>query len=355
MKDYFPLMKLPNQVTLRLLFYILCTAFVALGVVFYFPSSQSHWLVMSALVGTLISQLFIAKHKILFLLLVALLAAIAACVPSLINNHLIILTLFLFAITFLTSFFGLRYPNSWPAMVVINFYAIYACSLVIHFAVETERFFYIIVGFGSAFIIYALFFRGRIVIDSKKALAECIRSLSDLAQTIFSVYITHDYVNIKFIYEKNLHADSDIFLYEIQRARQLIQKLDNHLAKNFLLALDKIEQIYELLLTLGLLVHRVADHSTFSVAEKELTAITASVVAYLQVLVNMLLTKNYSSAKVSSLSDDIFSLEEINQSALQVVAQEPIVFFIFIQDLRALNEILLQLSATITSIEGVST
>jgi hypothetical protein len=100
------------------------------------------------------------------------------------------------------------------------------------------------------------------------------------------------------------------------------------------------------------LINRVKDHSTFSVADKEFLAISSSVDAHFRRLAKAIHTKEVKAEQSNVLSEDIYELEEINRTVLQVVAEDPLVIMIFIQDLYALDKTLVKLSDAIIDLDG---
>jgi hypothetical protein len=114
---------------------------------------------------------------------------------------------------------------------------------------------------------------------------------------------------------------------------------------------DYIEQLYEILQSLGLMAQRVDDHATFAVAEKELLTLSSVISGRLRRLAASVTQKQREPASATTLSEAIFEMEEVSRTVLQVVARDPLVFTIFIQDLYALDRLCLQFTAAL-QIEG---
>jgi hypothetical protein len=178
-------------------------------------------------------------------------------------------------------------------------------------------------------------------------LSKSVCRLAGLSRAIFSCYMTHNYMDNYFNHEKTLHSERSRYLYEINQARCWVDKTTGAPQHFFLRIIDLLEQAYEVLQAISLLIYRVEDHSTFAVADKEFLAISGSVVNEFDRLAEQLRRKKSSIARTNILNENIYEFEEINRSALQVVAREPLVFMIFIQDMHELDRVLMQLSAEI--------
>lgn len=171
--------------------------------------------------------------------------------------------------------------------------------------------------------------------DVNVALAKCLQRLSQLNQAIFTCYLTRDYFEQHYVYEKLFHDRRRDFLFAMKKFRRY---------KNYEDISRHIENLYEIILSLGLLIYRVPDASTFEIASKEFYAITENLSVMFRDLSAFLLDKKDFPSLPFSLVENIQQLEEVNQSALQLVSPDPMVFLIFIQDLQALNIVLTELS-----------
>jgi len=148
----------------------------------------------------------------------------------------------------------------------------------------------------------------------RSVLSKCLLALSRLAEAVFQCYLNQDYIEKYYYYEEELQERLAIALSHMTRLRQ-----QNHPE------LEKLEHIFEIILSLGNLRYRVSDSTTFDVVKKELTDISVN------------LTMAFADKqKLADFLESIYRLEDVNRSVLQVVAHEPMAFLLFIHDLHVL-------------------
>jgi hypothetical protein len=194
-----------------------------------------------------------------------------------------------------------------------------------------------------------IFTRGRLEADISLVISNSVLRLVKLSHAIFRSYVTHNYAEEHFNYERKLHKCRSDFLDTMNQARLLLGKMRVKEQQKFSLLLDDVEQIYEILQSLSLLVYRIEDHSTFAVADKEFLAISSGIDTHLRQLAKALTAKKHKPSPASVLGENIYELEEINRTVLQVVASDPVVFMIFIQDLYVLDKVIARLSNAIVA------
>lgn len=148
---------------------------------------------------------------------------------------------------------------------------------------------------------------------------------NQIHEMIFSIYHHRDYVEKRYQYEKKLHKLRFNLMQIMQRAR-FVLTAD---------ALSQLENIYELLFSLGFLRLRITEHVTFEVSDREFTHLTQAIKKIFAAL------GRAEEADLRALSNAIDAFEIINQNTLQVVTYDPMVYLMFIQDLRMLSNALL--------------
>lgn len=158
----------------------------------------------------------------------------------------------------------------------------------------------------------------------KKTITNALIALSDLNDAIFVCYLAKDYKENYFSYEENIQKESCCFLKKIQQVR----------SKNINFEIiDALECLYAISLSFANLLNRIDDHSTFEIVNKDFSAIAP--------MISLML--NTVSDEIVLLTEPLYELEEVYQSALQVVVPDPLVFLIFIHDLYAFNEKIIEL------------
>jgi len=133
--------------------------------------------------------------------------------------------------------------------------------------------------------------------------------------------------------------------------REIIQDLSAYSKKVFMPILKNVDYLYEIMLALGSSLYRVDDHSMFAVASKEFYAISASIDTRINELTENVFHKGDPVTHENILIENIPPLEEIYHSVIQVVSPEPKIFLLFIYDLYALNEAILQLFQKIDQLD----
>lgn len=329
---------------------MICTLIVAalaLGVASYLQVGEGYWIVLSALLGFAFCTHFVFRYEAAAFVSIALIGASCVFIASVLAKQVFLLALFFMLTTWLTVYIGLMYANVWGLGFAVNLLAILAAGVVVDHMATVQRFWCVLLGFLLAFIVQYIFIRVRSQAVMRLMLANSLYRLAQLSRAIFSCYLSHNYVEEHFNHEKKLHIKRGRYLYDIEHARQLLSRFKGEQHEKFSRLIGLIERSYEMLQAINLLLYRVDDHSTFAVADKELLAISSSVVSEFDLLAEQLQNKDMVSGRSTLLHENIYEMEEINRSALQVVAKEPLVFMIFIQDMLGLDKLMTKLSDVI--------
>jgi hypothetical protein len=172
----------------------------------------------------------------------------------------------------------------------------------------------------------------------KRAYIRVLNCLADLQQEIFVCLLSHNYAKDTDEHEKNLHRLRTAVIHAMLAARRFG-------AKNKIM--QTVEEIYESLQAMGLMIYRVKDHNTFSVAEKEFGRIATDLVKCFARSIALLRNPQKITPIPADLNEAIFELAELNRSMLSVVADNPLAFSIFIRDVSVLENSFLQLTDAI--------
>jgi hypothetical protein len=154
-------------------------------------------------------------------------------------------------------------------------------------------------------------------------LSSALYRLNQLQNKIFFIYLKRNYSEKHYFYEKELHQDRLRYFSVIVRLYQ------SSLPKK---TLEKMDELFEIITSMGNLRYRLKDDAIFEVCELELLNTTQAISRIFHLLMK---NKNIDT---SDLFACIQSLESIYQRTLAVVLKEPVLFLIFIHDLYALKE-----------------
>ena len=184
----------------------------------------------------------------------------------------------------------------------------------------------------------------------KRHLAQTLQQAALVAEYTFVMYLTTDFHQQVFGHEKNLQRERLCFLARRQAFRHAWQRYLPAAAPRYQRLDDNFDKLYEILSALALLVRRNLDHSTFAVAQKELYALSVGIKTYLTMLAAHLSNPYNAMPEASLLADDCLALQDIYQDALHIVAADPVVFILFIQDIGALQQTLQTLATLLLEV-----
>jgi hypothetical protein len=309
-----------NFVALRQAIRTLAAGLFAIVMAHYFLSPATYWMILSAclLAQVRIGDLF--YQHIVSQLAVGMLAAIGVFFASWWGKNLLFLSMFLAITSFVSVYVGFRWKNLFFAAYVVNLLAMMGGGMPVDLQAAAVRRQYIICGMliamGTTFSCWPNYFRFAV----KTTVQNCRNICKKTLATAFSIYLMHDYLPQYFVYEKKIYQLSREFFYWIDVLSRLSER-----KKNKKIPVRKLIYTFQIIMALGLLRYRVKDHTTFEVIDQELKNVLSAL--------DDSFNKPYFP---NDLDESIDRLEEVYRSALQVVAQEPLIFLFFIQDLRAL-------------------
>jgi hypothetical protein len=328
-----------------LLFYVL-TALLGLELAFALPYAEDYWLLLSVLAAFYLANTQIIPQTNPSFICLGLVIALLVSVSGALGVALWWQASFLVGLVLISVGVGVWRPRYWRAVFITNYLVMLGAAFSVNTMDALQRYFFVALGFLLVGVMRWIFFRKTSVRLMKWIFANCLRKTAALSDAIFSVYLTRNYQEQLFVYERKLHWQRNAFSF----ARNALARFDNTKRPAFVKLLENIEQVYEILLAIGLLVYRVSDHSTFEVANKELLALGDSVATYLKALAAQLPHGRMDAP--TTLTDAIQELQDINHDALQVVAPDPMVFILFIQDFKALHARFIQMIEVIDEAQG---
>jgi hypothetical protein len=333
--------------TSKQIFYVISIALMVLLSMMYLPFSQHYWLLASAL-----AALFVTHKKISYqsnYVCGGMLAAITASCGGMLAGQFLWMGIFLFFTTVATILIGISDNRYWRSAFIVNLFAVVGCAFAVNDEQALQRCGYILGGFVIVTVLQMIFFHNASKREVKVAFADALQAAAALGQTIFTFFLAKDYQALHFNYERQWHSNNVKFLKKLRQSQWLLNYFHGDFKSRFAKVLSNIEQLHEILMAMWLLIDRVEDHTTFDVATKEFTRLSDGMLAYLHALAAQLRRQKFSLPE--DFSEAIDELQEVNHDALQVVAREPIVFLLFVQDFIALNYIFIQLVDAIAEVE----
>jgi hypothetical protein len=330
------------------IFYLL-TALLGLVLALVFPYAESYWLVLSIL-----AAFYLANTQIVpqtnpgFICVGLVIAFLVTCSGYLLGFHLC-QGIFLLVTVMVSVAIGVWQPRFWRSIFITNYLVVLGAAVGTDTTDALQRYFYVATGFMLVAGMRWIMFHSSTARQLKWFFANCLIKAAALSDTIFTVYLARDYQEKLFLYEKKLHWQRNAFLISLTTVRNVLNRFNYPKRAEFIKLLQYVEQLYEILLALGLLGYRVTDHSTFEVANKEFLALGEGVSAYLKALAAQL--RRGKLAVPTNFAEAIQELQDINNDALVVVAPDPMVFILFIQDFFALHEVFTQMIEVIDEVQ----
>jgi hypothetical protein len=315
---------------------------------------QSVWLMVSALMALQISSYPLPQHKSIFLLGTGFIASLTAVVSCIVGTKTLYIAFYLFFTTFCTLTVGLNWPVLWGAAFVVNFFGTLSYIFMTDYAAALQRGGAIFAGFFLALLLLKLFFPQRLRDGVRLLLAQAVQELMGLSAALFNCYLSADYLENRFDYLSKFHARRRAFAYHLSMARELLAQMRPSARVESARQLEKTETLYEIILALGTLLNREKDHSTFAIVTKEFLNINENISAELRALKLLLLKQKKLPPVNNDLEENIYQLEDVNRSAVNVAARDPMVFLLFVQDLSSLAVALRDLRSELAPVAEIS-
>lgn len=140
------------------------------------------------------------------------------------------------------------------------------------------------------------------------------RALDLLSRDIFACFLQPDYIDNVYLFERRLHESKRKSLLCLARMRE-----------------RKLDTLFDLLMDMALLRHRVSDHTIFSLCSSELSAISEEI-SKLFLEMSGIVRDEIVLAEKIQLFEDMF------RHVLNVTAREPLAFLLFIASLKAFRK-----------------
>jgi len=154
--------------------------------------------------------------------------------------------------------------------------------------------------------------------------------------TLFTLYQKRDYLERYYFYEKKLHQERLVFLKNIKMLGAL-----NSRHRETSTVIQQLNNLFDLILSIGSLRYRIKDHAVLEVEEQEFFSISNNLSILLRKLAK---SQEITDANIESLKDAVLAFDSVYRAALQVSVENPIVYFIFMQNIEWIADELLTLS-----------
>ncbi len=172
-------------------------------------------------------------------------------------------------------------------------------------------------------MLFKFFFRNWMTKKITRLLPVYFSLLNQIQLIVFSAYIKQDYFEYQLQYEKQLITKTKALFSWLKKMRGVANtKVDWE-------CIRCCENLYESIFALELLKHRAIDHATFEVCRHEMQQVSQGLSLLLQ-------GENKLEAQ-ALLNEAINALENIFQTTIQFITVDPVIFLLFIRDIKNTN------------------
>lgn len=286
---------------------IILACLIALVIYYHFDSPQNYWIIFSAflLVQIRLGQNFL--QQLLCLLLIGFVASCNAYLSGLIGENYYLLSVYLFATSFISVVIGMKYRKLFLSAYLINLFGMMSGGMAIEMSQVNERFYFVLLGMCIVILLNAVLWPRMRRLNFTAVVSECHNNILVLQKTFFEIYLKRDYQNKMYFYEKKIHQQLFQILHSLNQLRTLVKTAkENEILQNMLCMQESV-------LALGQLRYRIKDYATFQIFEREMKLLTQT---------------------TEKLSGIIEALEDLYHGTLQVVSADPLAFLCFIQALK---------------------
>jgi hypothetical protein len=301
-----------NSIALQQAIRTLFAGAVATLIIYFWPESQSNWVLLSALLIVQIRLTVPWFKQIVWQLITAVIAVIFILLSSSLAPSFWVLAVYLALVSFALAYYGFKKSSLFLPFFLINLWVLVASGIPVSGQETISRAECILIGAAIAMLVTVSLWPATLKREANTALAMCLETCKQLVIVIFDIYLRRDYAEKHLYYEKEIYELCQQFFYYKKTLT------GSHLA---------VDAIFEIILSLSSLRYRVKDYSTFEIIHDELKATS-------QILIQKLTSVPEESNELLQVS--IEQLESAYESTLKVAAKEPLVFLFFIFNLKAL-------------------
>lgn len=331
---------------IRRLIFLLLVSCAALAAHFLSTTPQTYWFILSTLLLSLIEMGDTFFRRVSVIVITGLTVSIIVYVTGMLSGHLILLAIVLAVITICCVFVSGIYPQYFLLALIINLCAILSGSLSATMPECAERMLNVVCGMALVALLQIIYLPGFTRSELRLWLNKTLANLELCNKEIFSCFLSPEYVNNLYLYERRIHTQKVKFMQSLNKSRDIIMDTTLKIASSdrdtMSQWLIKIEYIYTIILDCAQLRRRVTDHTVFGLCANEMDGISHEVTAIILELIKVL-AGNKGKVNAIALSVRIKHLDDNYQNVLRITAREPLVFVLFISSLKILNDELMLL------------
>lgn len=317
--------------SIRQLIYLLLVAVSIFAFITLYPSEQRYWVVWS---GLLFAPISLGKNfiqRLEAICLTALMCLFVIWLAEYASVFFITTAIFLFVITVCFVYLSEQYPLYAYSFLIINLFAILAIYSPSYVGGNGEKIGSICLGIAIVILNQIIFSYRYQQYDWLSNAQAALNNLRKLNQAIFSCLLQPEYADNLYIFERRLHAEKEKFMQSMVLL-STIKKTPIQMAVT-----KKLNILYDAVLGYAQLRLRITDYTVLGVCVDEMKMLEKAI-DQLFFMASKGINKNKYDFNVQALLSAIQHLEDNYQQVLQVTSKEPLMFVLFIANLRAFAE-----------------
>jgi hypothetical protein len=304
---------------------------IAMSLQVMLAGNETYWMLWSALILALMQYGDRFYTRVGAIIVTGTIVAMGALLSSLLSLIMPLFVLYLAIVTFVSAYIMQRNPNYFYPVLIINLLIITSGMVFSPLVSGIERAEFVLLGTAIACGCQLIFLPFFLRSETQSLVMRCLVQMEKLENDIFSFYLNPDYSENVYLFEHRMHKQKN-------KCMQLLLSLHELESKKIKTSPTVIilEQIFDSLLAIAQLRHRVTDHTIFAVCFNEMNAIHEEITKNMHEMLAVYRHKN-PYMNTSGLQDKIERLEENYQTVLQVTSREPMMFLLFITSLKSLQ------------------
>lgn len=328
--------------SIKRIFYLVLITSVSF-IIYHFQHHSEHaWVIWSALFLSLTVSEGSLLHRMKVIILTGLAIILAVVLSGLLSSISWLLAIELSLLTFGCVLFSLRRPQYFSSAFQVNILGILAGLSMPSFSQDLQRIIYIGMGVFIVCLFQLIFYFGLIKNEFQFNMKVSLQRLQLLSKEIFSSLIYPEYAKNIYLFERRIHIQKTKFMQSFNRLQQIIldvERVKNKESIKINHLIIKLNLFYDILLDCALLRFRVKDNAIFKVCAIEFIEVSRAIDKAMIDLVDVFSIRNpKQSLNIMQFMQSIQKLEENYQNVLQVAANDPLAFYLFIFSLKSLLE-----------------
>lgn len=325
-------MDLTSAASIKRLIYLFLVTVTAFIIQIHLDNSQSHWLVWSALLLSLITTGNTFWQRISIIALAGIVLCLIVFISGMVSALIIVFSLYLFVLTCALVYAGQAHSKYFYIFFIINLFAILSISYLSISQENIARSEYVL--FGAAIVMcFQFIFLPYFKRDECSAYTKItLQNLRLLSNEIFSCFISPEYIDNVYLFERRVHHAKSKYFASISRLREV------GVSENKFLSY--LEWWHDNLIDCAQLRRRVIDHATLSVCRDEMTLVAQNIENIFSAL-----QRRQQKIDTQDLNISINRLDDNYQHVVKIASREPLVFLLLIESLRSLSESFDQLNS----------